>query len=77
MISLRKINSILIIIVVLMPAYHAFMNTLLYKEKFYPHCLKTLSCEDVCPMKIPTQRAISKMNRKSIWRLMQLIDKDK
>ena len=44
-----------------------------YKEKFFPHCLKSLACEDVCPMKIPTQRAISRMNRKSVWRLWQLI----
>jgi succinate dehydrogenase / fumarate reductase iron-sulfur subunit len=47
-----------------------------YKEKFYPHCIKALACEDVCPMKIPTQRAISKMNRKSVWRLWQLIGRD-
>ncbi|WP_405267576.1 2Fe-2S iron-sulfur cluster-binding protein [Methanobrevibacter sp.] len=45
-----------------------------YKEKFYPHCVKSLACEDVCPMKIPTQRAISKMNRKSVWRFWQLIE---
>lgn len=44
-----------------------------YNDKFYPHCLKTLACEDVCPMKIPTQRAISKMNRKSVWRIWQMI----
>ena len=48
-----------------------------YKERFYPHCLKSLACEDVCPMKIPTQRAISRMNRKSVWRIWQLIDKDR
>ena len=48
-----------------------------YEERFYPYCLKTLACEDVCPMKIPTQRAISKMNRKSVWRLLQILDKDK
>lgn len=48
-----------------------------YKDKFYPHCLKTLACEDVCPMKIPTQRAISKMNRKSVWRIWQLLSGDR
>lgn len=47
-----------------------------YNDQFYPYCLKTLACEDVCPMKIPTQRAISKMNRKSVWRLWQLIKRD-
>ena len=44
-----------------------------YSQKFYPHCLKTIACEDVCPMKIPTQRSISKMNRKSVWRIWQLV----
>ena len=44
-----------------------------YKDKFYSHCLKSIACEDVCPMKIPTQRAISKMNKKSIWKIWQLI----
>ncbi|MEE0935377.1 MAG: 2Fe-2S iron-sulfur cluster-binding protein [Methanobrevibacter sp.] len=48
-----------------------------YKDNFYPHCLKTLACEDVCPMKIPTQRAISKMNRKSVWRIWQLLSGDR
>ena len=47
-----------------------------YKKRFYPHCLKTLACEDVCPMEIPTQRAISLMNRKSVWRLWQLLGRD-
>lgn len=47
-----------------------------YKDKFYPHCVKTFACEDVCPMRIPTQRAISKMNRKSVWGIWQLIDRD-
>lgn len=44
-----------------------------YKNKFYSHCVKSLACEDVCPMKIPTQRAISKMNKKSVWKIWQLI----
>lgn len=47
-----------------------------YNEKFYPHCLKTIACEDVCPMKIPTQRAISRMNRKSVWKIWHLIKRD-
>lgn len=47
-----------------------------YKDNFYPHCLKTLACEDVCPMEIPTQRAISKMNRKSVWGIWQMIKGD-
>ena len=45
-----------------------------YKNKFYNHCVKSLVCEEICPMKIPTQRAISKMNKKSVWRLWQLFN---
>ena len=44
-----------------------------YKKRFFSHCVKSIACEDVCPMKIPTQRAISKMNRKSVWRIWQLL----
>lgn len=44
-----------------------------YKEKFYPHCVKSIACEDICPMGIQTQRAISKMNRKSIWKIWDMI----
>ena len=47
-----------------------------YKEEFYPTCVKSLACEDVCPMEIPTQRAISAMNKKSVWRLWQLLNRD-
>ena len=47
-----------------------------YKKRFFSHCVKSTSCEDVCPMGIPTQRAISKMNRKSVWRIWQLLNRD-
>ena len=47
-----------------------------YKKRFFSHCVKSISCEDVCPMEIPTQRAISKMNRKSVWRIWQLLNLD-
>ena len=47
-----------------------------YKKRFFSHCVKSTSCEDVCPMEIPTQRAISKMNRKSVWRIWQLLNLD-
>ena len=47
-----------------------------YDEKFYPHCVKSIACEDVCPMKIQTQRAISKMNKKAVWKIWQLLDRD-
>ncbi|MBQ9025903.1 MAG: succinate dehydrogenase/fumarate reductase iron-sulfur subunit [Methanobrevibacter sp.] len=47
-----------------------------YKKRFFSHCVKSTACEDVCPMKIPTQRAISKMNRKSVWKIWQLLNLD-
>ena len=47
-----------------------------YKKRFFSHCVKSIACEDVCPMEIPTQRAISKMNRKSVWRIWQLLNID-
>lgn len=47
-----------------------------YADKFYSHCVKSIACEDVCPMGIQTQSAISKMNRKAVWKLWQLIDRD-
>ena len=47
-----------------------------YKKRFFNHCVKSTSCEDVCPMGIPTQSAISKMNRKSVWRIWQLLNLD-
>lgn len=46
-----------------------------YNNHFYSGCAKSLLCEEVCPMEIPIQRAISKMNRLSVWRLWQLISK--
>ena len=46
-----------------------------HKNRFYPTCTKSLVCEDICPMNIPTQRAISRMN-KSVWRLWQLFNKE-
>ena len=35
-----------------------------YREHFAGGCSKSLSCADVCPMKIPTLASIGKMNRK-------------
>lgn len=48
----------------------------MYNKKFYSHCVKSIACEDVCPMGIETQRAISKMNKKAVWKLWQLISRD-
>lgn len=47
-----------------------------YNDRFYPHCVKSLACEEVCPMGIEAQRAISKMNRKAVWRIWQLLSRD-
>lgn len=46
-----------------------------YKKKFYPHCVKSIACEDVCPMEIKTQRAISRMNKKAVWKIWDLLSK--
>lgn len=47
-----------------------------YKDNFYPHCVKSLACEDICPMGIETQRAISRLNKLSVWKLRQLFNRD-
>lgn len=47
-----------------------------YKSGFYNHCVKSLACEDSCPAGIPTQRAISRMNRKAVWRIRDLFKHD-
>lgn len=47
-----------------------------YNKKFYSHCVKSLSCEEVCPMGIETQRAISKLNKKAVWILRQFFNRD-
>lgn len=46
-----------------------------YKKHFYKNCVKALVCEDVCPMKIPTQRAISMMNKQAIWNFRHILKK--
>ena len=52
-------------------------NKQVYKKHFYNHCVKSLVCQDVCPMKIPTQRAISQMNQKSVRHIYQLFKLNK
>ena len=47
-----------------------------YKKGFYNHCVKSLACEDSCPAGISTQRAISRMNKKSVWRIRELLHHD-
>jgi len=47
----------------------------IYKKHFYKGCVKSLVCQDVCPMEIPTQRAISQMNYKSVWHLFHLFNR--
>ena len=46
-----------------------------YSNHFYNDCVKSLACENVCPMNIQTQRAISIMNRHSIWKFHKLLKK--
>ncbi len=44
-----------------------------YEKHFYSGCVKSVVCDDVCPMKINTQRAISKMNKKLVWNIWDYI----
>lgn len=44
-----------------------------YEKHFYSGCVKSLVCDDICPMKIDTQRAISKMNKKLVWNIWDYI----
>ena len=37
-----------------------------YKKHFEQGCSKSLSCMDICPMKIPTLASIAKMNRSAV-----------
>ena len=46
-----------------------------YSNHFYNDCVKSLACENICPMNIQTQRAISIMNRHSIWKFHKLLKK--
>lgn len=34
-----------------------------YTEHFAKGCSKSLACEDICPMKIPTLASMAKLNR--------------
>lgn len=38
-----------------------------YDRRFFNRCAKAFACQKVCPMEIPTQEAISRMNYLSIW----------
>lgn len=49
----------------------------IYKKKVFNGCSKALACQNICPMKIPTQIAMSKMNKLSVWKMWQLFSKDK
>lgn len=43
-----------------------------YKKRIFNGCSKALACQKVCPMKIPTQAVMSKMNKISVWKIWQL-----
>lgn len=46
-----------------------------YKEQVFNGCTKSMACEKVCPMKIPTVTLMSEANRLSVWKLWKLICK--
>ena len=39
-----------------------------YQKHFFNDCAKSLSCQDVCPMKIPVEDLLVKTNAAAIWR---------
>ncbi len=39
-----------------------------YTEHFFKDCAKSLSCQDVCPMKLPVEQLLVKTNAAAIWR---------
>jgi len=45
-----------------------------YKEHVFNGCSKSMSCEKVCPMKIPTVTLMSQANRLSVWKIWNLIN---
>ena len=51
-------------------------SKLINQEGFYNHCVKSLACDDSCPAGIPTQRAISRMNKRAVWRIRDLFNHD-
>lgn len=42
-----------------------------YKKKFFNGCSKSLMCEKICPVGIPTASNVSTMSSMSIWRIWQ------
>lgn len=48
----------------------------MYEKHFYKNCVKSLVCEDVCPMGIATQRAISRMNSLSVRHIYHLFKEE-
>lgn len=46
-----------------------------YKRNFYNGCVKSLVCDDICPINISTLSAIGHMNKKSVWYLWKLLEK--
>lgn len=46
-----------------------------YKKKVFDGCSKSMMCEKICPMEIPTVNALNKMNQISVWKLWNLFGK--
>ncbi len=42
-----------------------------YKKKFFNGCSKSLICENICPVGIPTGTDMTTMNSLSVWRIWQ------
>lgn len=44
-----------------------------YNKRFYKGCVKAFACQQVCPMELPIQTAISKMNKISVWSIWSIL----
>lgn len=44
-----------------------------YKKNIFKGCSNSLTCQSVCPKKIPINYVMSKMNKYSVWKFWQLI----
>lgn len=44
-----------------------------YNKRIFKGCVKSLACKKVCPMQIPTEVVLSKMNQVSVWNIWKMI----
>lgn len=48
-----------------------------YKSSVFEGCSKSLACQIICPMNIPMLEMTSSMNRMSVWKIWNLLKKER